>query len=312
MATLDVIKKLGQNVTVQRSILQLRKHSPTILITAGVASVVASTVMIARQSMNVQPLLDQHRADVAHLKELRENSLTTETGRGTVKETYPERQFNKDMLDAHVRTGKELVKRYGPPVTLGVLGLSAIIGAHGILHQRNVALGVAYKGLESAFTEYRKRVIEKDGPEVDRDYRFGIYEDTEIDPETGKKKKVTRIGALQQGEYTKWFDNENRNWDPTPGYSLMFLRAQQTWANQLLWSRGHVFLNDIYDALGFERSPEGQQVGWLYKKGAPSEDNYIDFGIYDIENDAKRNFVNGKERYILLDFNVHGIIWDQI
>jgi hypothetical protein len=51
-------------------------------------------------------------------------------------------------------------------------------------------------------------------------------------------------------------------------------------------------------------------VGWRYKKG--SGDDYIDFGIWDGERDAVKDFFNGREGAIGLDFNVDGVIWDQI
>ena len=60
--------------------------------------------------------------------------------------------------------------------------------------------------------------------------------------------------------------------------------------------------------LGMARSKAGQVVGWIYDEKNPMGDNYVDFGIYDLHDDAKRRFVNGYERSILLDFNVDGNI----
>lgn len=76
--------------------------------------------------------------------------------------------------------------------------------------------------------------------------------------------------------------------------------------NDLLQVRGHVFLNEAYDALGLERSKEGAVVGWVLDYNG---DNFIDFGIYTKEN---ARFVNGDERAVLLDFNVDGVIFDKI
>ena len=91
--------------------------------------------------------------------------------------------------------------------------------------------------------------------------------------------------------------------------NLVFLKQQQNWANELLKTRGHLFLNEVYDMLGIERSKAGQVVGWVYDETNPDCDNYVDFGIYDIYNERKRAFVNGWERSILLDFNVDGDIY---
>jgi hypothetical protein len=90
----------------------------------------------------------------------------------------------------------------------------------------------------------------------------------------------------------------------------MFLRAQQQYANDKLRANGHLFLNEVYDMLGIPRTKAGQVVGWVYDAENPIGDNYVDFGIYDIHRETVRNFVNGYERTILLDFNVDGNIWD--
>ena len=92
----------------------------------------------------------------------------------------------------------------------------------------------------------------------------------------------------------------------------MYLRHQQNYANELLRSRGYVFLNDVYDMLGIRRTKAGQIVGWVYDEKNPNIDNYIDFGIYNVHYEGARDFVNGFECSILLDFNVDGPIIDLI
>ena len=64
--------------------------------------------------------------------------------------------------------------------------------------------------------------------------------------------------------------------------------------------------------IGIPKTKAGQIVGWIYDEKNPVGDNFVDFGIYDVNNEAKRDFVNGYERSILLDFNVDGNIWDKM
>ena len=66
----------------------------------------------------------------------------------------------------------------------------------------------------------------------------------------------------------------------------------------------------MYDALGFDRTQAGQIVGWVYDEKNPTGDNFIDFGIYDINDPQKVRFINGHERSILLDFNVDGNVYE--
>ena len=90
--------------------------------------------------------------------------------------------------------------------------------------------------------------------------------------------------------------------------NLSFLKCQQKYANDLLVAHGYLFLNQVYEMLGIPKTKAGQVVGWIYDKKNPQHDNYVDFGIYDLHNERKRDFVNGYERSILLDFNVDGDI----
>ena len=93
----------------------------------------------------------------------------------------------------------------------------------------------------------------------------------------------------------------------------MFLTNQQSHANDLLRANGYLFLNDVYEMLGFQKTRAGQQVGWIYDPDNNSEsDNYVDFGIYDVHKKGSREFVNGYESAIILDFNVDGPIMNKV
>ena len=109
--------------------------------------------------------------------------------------------------------------------------------------------------------------------------------------------------------YARFFDESSTQWSHNPEYNLMFLNAQQNYANDKLHAVGHLFLNEVYEMLGLPHTKAGSVVGWVMNKGG---DNCVDFGIYDLHNQIKRAFVNGFEPSILLDFNVDGVIYDLI
>jgi hypothetical protein len=98
----------------------------------------------------------------------------------------------------------------------------------------------------------------------------------------------------------------NPNWQKNSEHNKLFLKCQQSYANDMLQARGHVFLNEVYSWLGLEHSKAGAVVGWVINSDG---DNFVDFGIFDPGNSR---FVNGQERSILLDFNVDGVIYDKI
>ena len=291
---------------------QLKKHSPEILIVTGVIGTVASAVMACKATLKVNQVIEKSREDIDKIH------VATETGETLAGESYSAEDSRKDLAVVYTRTALDLVKLYAPAVGLGLLSLGSILASNDILRKRNIALGAAYATIDKSFKEYRSRVVERFGKEVDRQLKYDIktekVEKVVTDPETGKEKKVKETievtGLDGYSEYARFFDDGCRGWEKNPEMNLMFLRAQQQYANDLLHSRGFVFLNEVYRNLGIPETKAGQVVGWVYDPENGSGDNYIDFGIYDINKPKARDFVNGYERTILLDFNVDGNILD--
>ena len=270
-----------------RTLLQLQKHSPVILTTVGVAGVVTAGVLAAKATLKLEETLDTAELRLAHAK-------------GT------QQSKTKAMVDNTV----DLVKLYGPSVTLGAASLVAIISAHGILHKRNVAMVAAYKGLETAYSNYRSRVVEAFGADVDRDFVRGISRE-EITDEKGKKKQVVSLAnSTGLGDYTRIFGPDNPVWQGNEDYNLYFLESQQVYFNQLLASRGHVTLNEVLGKLGYDHTTAGFVTGWLWKGEG---DGFIDFGIYDyLKEPMALSHEYPEKGVLLLDFNVDGVIYDKI
>jgi hypothetical protein len=201
---------------------------------------------------------------------------------------------------------------YAPAIACGALSIGALAGSHRVLTKRNLALTAAYSAVEKGFNDYRTRVVEEFGEDKDRELRYGT--DTEKITTEGKDgktktKEVKIVGPNSASVYARFFDEYCKNWKRQPEYNLLFLQCQQNYANDLLQSRGHIFLNEVYDMIGIDRSKAGAVVGWVISKDG---DNFVDFGIFDGDNPKARDFVNGREGSILLDFNVDGVIYDKI
>jgi len=302
--------KLGATQAFGRGLLLGKKYSPEILTAVGVVGVIAGTVMVARATLKLEPVIDKMQDRLRTINELREatESLTHSATTQEV-EPYTREESVRDKTAVYVRGAYDITKLYGPGATLILVSLGCFLAAHGIMRSRNAALVAAYNVLEKSFSAYRKRFIEEFGPEKDEEYRSGTYTVEETDFETGEKtlRKVVDPNAYSQ--YAKFFDEGNVHWQNVNDYNLVFLRAQQQFANDLLIARGHVFLNDVYDSIGIERTSAGAVVGWvLNKKG----DNFVDFGMYNEDSERARAFINGDEKSIFLDFNVDGVIYDLI
>ena len=291
---------------------KLKKHSPELLVVGGVVGLVTSAVMACKATTKLDTILEKSNSDIEKTKKYVEDNGYTEE--------YTETDYKKDLTILYSKKGLQLAKLYAPAVFLGTVSVTAILAGHNILQKRNVAIAAAYASVDKSFKDYRSRVVEKFGEELDKELKYNIktaeVEETVVNEKTGKEKKVTKpvqtVNPDDISEYAKFYDDGCTGWSKNPEFNLKFLRDQQKYANMLLKDKGHVFLNEVYDMLGIPRTAAGQLVGWIYDEKHPNGDNYIDFGIYDLYNTKKRDFVNGYEKTILLDFNVDGVIYNQI
>lgn len=288
---------------------QIKKHSPEILLVAGVVGAVASAVMACRATIKAKEIVDKSKEDIAIIHDCMANETLKENGE------YSDEQGKKDLTIVYTNTAVDLAKLYGPSVILGTLSIASILTSNNILRGRNVALAAAYAAVDKSYKEYRGRVREKYGEEADKELTFDIkakeVEKTVVD-EKGKEKKVKETvldsNSNAHSPYAKVFDELNDNWENDSEYNTMFLRKTERWANDYLKSHGYLFLNDVYKALGFQPTRAGQVVGWIYDPINPVGDNYVSFGIDNLYDNGVRLFVNGNESAVWLDFNVDGDI----
>lgn len=287
------LKSVGTR-SVGRGLLTVRKFSPEILTAVGIVGVVGAAVLASRATLKLEKEVTDLRLNVEAVKEAHEETL---------KEGEKTKEYSRDMTVVYTRSTLDIAKLYTPAVTVGIASIACLVGAHGIMRRRNVALAAALTAVEKSFGEYRKRVHERFGEEVEREVFYDVKE-IDVVGEDGKTTKVKTINANATSPYAKFFDELNPNYTKTPEYNQNFLRVQQTYANDRLQADGHLFLNDVYTALGLPITQAGQVVGWKLGLG----DDYVDFGILNPNREMNWEFVNGYEAAILLDFNVDGEI----
>ena len=292
---------------------KIKKHSPEILVVIGVAGIVASTVMACKATTKVSEILEDTKYTVDAIHDALENEKCTAEG-----EVYTQEDANKDLAIVYTQTGLKFAKLYGPAVVLGVASIACMVGSNRILRKRNVALAAAFATVDKSFKEYRGRLIERFGEELDRELRFNIkakeIEETVVD-ENGNETVVTKTVEVVDPNvahsiYSVVFCEGNLGWTKNAELNKVFLVQQQNHANDKLRLNGIVTLNEVYDMLGMPRTAYGQLAGWVYTEDSTAGDNYIDFGIFDVNNARACDFVNGHERSIILDFNCIGNVLD--
>lgn len=284
-----------------RQILLVKKNSPALMFGLGVASAVGATVLACRATLRVDEIITEAEKDRIKMEEavLR------------FPDRYTEEHRRSDMHFVRVKTAVKIGKLYAPAAGLGLVSVGLLTGSHITLTRRNAAVVAAYSVLERGFNEYRERVRNELGADKDREFRYGskikeIVEEGEHGHEVKSVKKIDVPGGMSI--YARPFDKLNRHWSPHHFDNRAFIELQQQFANDRLRARGHVMLNDVYDSLGMERTPEGCVVGWVRKNRKNGNDGYVSFGV-NFDTPEAYNFMIGDENAIWLDFNVDGMVY---
>ena len=286
-----------------RGTLVLKKYSPEILLGAGLIGAVVAAVMAAKATLDLEPILEKHMDDM-----------------GAIDANMDGDEILKAKTKVFGTTGLAFGKLYGPALGLGVLSISSILASHGVMGRRQVSLIAAYNLLNEGFQSYRNRVIEDHGIGKDLEYKLGLREETKTVKEVNELGETVKVkkhsySADQNFKsiYARFFDGFNPQYrKESRTMNMAFLQSQQNYANDILNIRGHVFLNEVYERLGFPHTKEGAIVGWVLSsdsKKMQGRDGFIDFGIFDFYNESDGDLPTST---FLLDFNVDGIIFNII
>lgn len=289
--------------------LKAIKHSPEILAGVGVVGVVGSLVMACKATTKLSDVLEESKEQLDKIKEV--------VADPAYEEKYSQDDAKKDTTITYVQTAMKVTKLYAPSVILCASSLGCLLASNNILKKRNAALSAAYMTVDKSFKEYRKRVADRFGEEVEKEIRYNIKaeEITKVDEDGNEVTETVKVmdgtdDPNSYSDYARFFDESCAAWQNDAEYNLTFLKAQQQYANDLLKAKGRLFLNEVYRMLGIDETKAGQVVGWVYNPDNPTGDNFVDFGIYNMQRERVRAFVNGYEPNILLDFNVDGVIWN--
>lgn len=301
---------------------KLRAASPEILIATGVIGGIVGTVMACKATMKLDDILAETANSVERLNKAVENKTINE---------YTENDRKHDLAVCYAKTGVKIAKLYAPAAIVIGASVASVLTGHSVLRKRHIALAAAYATVDKSFKEYRKRVVDKFGDAIDAGLKHDIkaveINETVTDEKTGEpkeaKKLVNAADKFEPNEYARYFLKGNHNWDKGGNmeYNLSFLRSQQQYANDLLQAQGYLFLNEVYELLGFKPTKAGQVVGWVYNPKNPVGDNFVDFGMRKVyvlnDSSAVTSLLDVRsqedlEPAVLLDFNVDGNIFDRV
>lgn len=303
---------------VSMSLLKARKYAPEILTAGAIISGAASLGLAVKQTMTVEPCfspmidfknkVEEYDKTFAEAMEIYEKHKDDPDCPQPPEIIYTDEMRHKDILIVYAQTGVKLLKHYALPLAFAGVSTACILGLYNVWKARYTAVVAAYTGLQSMFEKYKEAIKEKYGEEVEKE-TTALTVDKMTEKLTVKDGVATKKIYRQGSQYARFFDESSVFFKRTAGENLTFLGRQQSLANQMLKMNGSLFLNEVYDMLGFPRTKAGSVVGWVHEPGRERE---VDFGFWDLDDERKRAFINGWENAVLLDFNVDGVIYDLI
>lgn len=291
--------------------LVLSKHSPAMLSVIGGVGVVATAVLASQETLRVKEVIEPHVENL----ELISATLEDES------KQYSDQDALHDRTVIYARLGRDLLKLYAPALVVGVLTIASIAASHRISAKRIAGLTAAYGALDQSYRRYRGRVEQALGEEGMKELDTKIREQAKKDIAERRKPDadISEIGdsifdLAGASQYAVLYDENAATWNKNRNLSMSILRAQESYANDLLNCRGYVMLNEVYAGLGLPQTSAGAVVGWI-RKDDGGADGYITFGDWDANyfDDIYKD-VDGvcEARRWILDFNVDGVIWDRI
>lgn len=289
-----------------KGLLKVKKYSPEILLGTGIVGMVGTVVVACKATTKLEAVTTEIAAEKEAFEEkLKAIEEVVAEGREV---DYTEADKKKDLLIVNTQQTMKLVKLYAPAAILGAASIACILASYGIMKKRYLGVLAAYKSLDATFKKYKAKVVAKYGEEAEAELRRTSLEDIIKEGEEkgyeGNPKKHNVYSP-----YSRFYDETCTCWTDDFEYNRAFLHTTQCQMNNRLKSQGHLYLNEVYDALGLARSKEGAVVGWILDGEG---DSFVDFGVFDGNSSVTRAFVNGWEHSILLDFNVDGVIYDRI
>ena len=297
-----------------------QKNESEIYLAASIITGVATVIFTAKQTVKAMDVIEKHK----EAKDVTNYAL----------ENYPDEYTLADHKEENrkliITTGVNLLKTYAVPALLGLVSIGCGLQSHKVSKERNIALASAYAATAQGFNSYRKNVVDKFGEQIDKELRHGVKEvevTEEVEQPDGKKKKqknkIMVRSNLDDNQFI--FDELNENFERNGNFNRTFLLAQQQYANDRLRRDGFLFVNDVLQELGFEKTKAGQIDGWIYDyEGTAPGDGYVDFGIFEAYRENKREIVKENvkegrpldigqyEQYVLLDFNATPNIWEHL
>lgn len=277
------------------------ENSPKLYLIGGFIAFGASLVLVGYESTKISSIIEEHKKKIDEVND--EIKKIEDNDPEVAEDDYDEHYAKKDKFIITCQTSVEIVKNYIPAICAVTLATFFFLKSYGAWNKKYLAASALAASLSEAFYEYRKRVRDEFGEDVEKKLYFNTDEQV-VTTFDGDKEVTETIEVVDADKsrfpiYAKIFDESNPNWSKNPAANYLFLKGMEVRANDIFKRNGVLLLNDVYQILQFDITETGNEVGWFRKHG----DQFVDFGLKDPNNERVKAFVDGYEPSVILNFN---------
>lgn len=284
---------------------KVKAKSPEILLVTGIVATVGAVGTAIYATVKAKEVLDEDEFD--EVDDVVEDEF----------DEFDDVVEEKKGID--IKKVGRIALYYAPTVALTGVAIASNIGGYKIQKKHIAALGGTLVTTLGILNNYRDRVREEVGEDREKELFDGHCSKEVIEyDENGNVVTKASIENRSDDYFHMWFGPTKKNGEKNPFWTdnleqnISFLFATQRTLSDMLVVKGHIVLNDIYEALGEDPDyTSGMVIGWRYIKENENGDNIIDFGVkYDEANDIYP--VVGENGEILLTFNFDGVIQEDL
>lgn len=302
-----MLKEFGKN-----ALNFIIKHKAQIAIGAGIVGNTAATVIACKQTLTAKKIVEDHkdrRNEIDEAKEICRREIKiyeTANGQDKSSKTYQEpcdseryenfkkyldHDYKKDLTRTYCKTGFKFMRHYALPAALYLASNIAICIGTGILTKQVTGLTTSLTAVTAAYADYRERVKKAIGEDAERriftNEQIEVRKYKDVDDDGNEIEKEETI-IKTDGKYDPYAIKLDRccyQYHNDIQKTLSELKCLESDMNRQLIGRGMVTLNEVYEALGYNKTEAGAQVGWVYCTDPEEQklhgDGYISFGLFD-------------------------------
>lgn len=215
--------------------LALKKHSPVILTTVGVIGLGATAYLAYKSRDKVE----------------------------AVVERIEDARANEEEVDK-VEVVRDLAEALYQPVVVGAASIGCILMAHRIQSNRiKFLMGVLVT--EQARNIYFQQKYKKEhGEEAYAKFVTPVEHVEHVEVGKNGKEKITIESVKKDVEKSigQWYSDSTEYASDDHEYNISYIDSINDKMATILFQRGHLLLNEVREALGFERIRTGALLGW--------------------------------------------------